>query len=546
MPVIFGILALVAAAPYSVRGVGVVATDHALSAKAGAEILARGGNAVDAAVAAALSAGVVQPAGSGLGGGGFAVVVQADGTRASLDFREVAPAGASRDMFLDASGGADSALSRASGLAVGVPGESRGLMQLVENWGRLSPREVAAPAIRQASGGTPVGQHLALAFGATTHEEVGRAFFSGGSPLERGDRMVRGRLARTLRRWASSRGEDLHAGFGADAILSAVQRRGGVMTAEDLRSYKPVQRDPIVARFRGHSVVTMPPPSSGGIVLAQLLRVLEGYDLASLGHNSSDYIHLLAEAMKHAYADRAHHMGDPDFVEVPVQRLLSDDRVAEIRHKIWPGRTFESAYYGALIAPPTDGGTTHISVVDRQGMAVALTSTINTSFGSGIVAADLGVILNNEMDDFSAQPGVPNAYGLIGAEANAVEAGKRPLSSMTPTVILDEEGRVKMSVGGSGGSHIISSTLQVVLNVLVFGMDAQEAVSAPRFHHQWQPDTLFVEGPISLDVERALTARGHAVTRYDRSIAVQAVTRDDEGLAGGSDPRKGGWPAAQD
>jgi gamma-glutamyltranspeptidase / glutathione hydrolase len=546
MPVIFGILALVAAAPYSVRGVGIVATDHPLSAKAGVEVLARGGNAVDAAVAAALSAGVVQPAGSGLGGGGFAVVVQADGSRSVLDFREVAPRGASRDMFLDASGEVEPRLSRASGLAVGVPGESRGLMRLVETWGRLSPREVAAPAIRQAVGGTPVGEHLAQAFGATSHQEVTRAFFSGGSPLERGDRMVRARLARTLRRWAASRGEDLYTGAGAAQIVGAISRRGGVMTSEDLRSYTPMQREPITVEFMDHEIVTMPPPSSGGIVLAQLLRVLEGYDLAALGHNSSDYIHLLAEAMKHAYADRAHHMGDPDFVEVPVQRLLSDARVAEIRHKIWPGRTFESAYYGALIAPPTDGGTTHISVVDRQGMAVALTSTINTSFGSGIVAEDLGVILNNEMDDFSAQPGIPNAYGLIGAEANAVEAGKRPLSSMTPTVILDADGRVKMSVGGSGGSHIISSTLQVVLNVLVFGMEAQEAVSAPRFHHQWQPDTLFVEGPISLDVERALVSRGHKTARYDRSIAVQAVARDEQGLAGGSDPRKGGWPAAQD
>jgi len=535
----------IGAAPYPVRGDGVIATDHPLSAQAGAEILARGGNAADAAVAAALSAGVVQPAGSGLGGGGFAVIVTPDGERTVLDFRETAPAAATRDMFLDDAGKADSNLSRRTGLAVAVAGESRGLMELLDEWGSMSPKSVAAPAIRQATRGTAVGDHLAHSFENTSHDEVKRHFFEGGVAPARGERMTRPGLATTLKRWASSRGEDLHSGVGASQMVAAATRRDGVLTLADLKGYETRRRDPIEITFRDHTIVTMPPPSSGGIVLAQLLRVVEGFDLKALGHNSSDYVHLLAEAMKHAYADRAHHMGDPDYVDVPVDRLISDDRVAEIRLKIWPGRTFEADYYGGLIAPPTDGGTTHISVVDSNGMAVALTSTINTGFGSGIVASKIGVILNNEMDDFSAQPGVPNAYGLIGGEANKVEAGKRPLSSMSPTVVLNGNGDVVISVGGSGGSHIISSTLQVILNVLVFEMDAQEAVSAPRFHHQWQPHSLYIEEDIPMDVVRALEGRGHQIKRYDRSIAVQAVVRDEEGLAGGSDPRKGGWPAAQ-
>ncbi len=544
IPLVLLVVTLVSAAPYPVRGGGVVSTDHPLSAQAGAEVLARGGNAVDAAVAAALSAGVVQPAGSGMGGGGFAVIVQPDGTRSVLDFRETAPTGATRDMFLDDKGEPDSELSLRSGLAVAVAGESRGLMKLLDTWGTLSPKAVAAPAIRQATKGTSVGDHLAGGFARTNHEEVKSLFFDGGIAPVRGDRLVRRQLATTLKRWVSSRGEDLHAGAGAARVVAAAARRDGVITAQDLRDYEPKLREPIEVEFRGHTLVTMPPPSSGGVILAQLLRVLDGYDLKALGHNSSDYVHLLAEAMKHAYADRAHHMGDPDFVDVPVDRLVSDERVTEIRRKIWPGRTFEADYYGQLIAPPTDGGTTHISVIDEDGMAVALTSTINTAFGSGVVAADIGVILNNEMDDFSAAPGSPNAYGLIGAEANAIAAGKRPLSSMSPTVILDSEGEVVFSVGGSGGSHIISSTAQVILNVLVFGMDAQEAVSAPRFHHQWQPDLLLVEEDVPADVIHALEARGHVIKRYDYSIAVQAVARDKDGLAGGADPRKGGWPAA--
>ena len=529
-----------------------VAGDARAVSDAGAEVLRVGGNAVDAAVAAALSAGVVQPAGSGLGGGGFAVVVLPDGTRRIVDFREVAPAAATRTMYQDADGAVTGNASRVGPAAVAVPGESRGLAWLVERYGDLPHRVVAGPAIRQAAQGFPLGAHLAAALKNTKHDEV-RALFSG-VDLRPGETVRRQALAGTLRRWAASGGEDLHTGSGARAIASEVDGKGP--TREDLAAYAVVEREPIAIPWRGKTVLTMPPPSSGGVVLGQVLRVLEDYDLESLGHNSSDYLHILTEAMKHAYADRAHHLGDPDFVEVPTERLLSDGRRDAIRQAIWPGRTFEPDHYGPLIAPPQDGGTQHISVRDAKGGAVALTTTINTGFGSGVVVESAGLILNNEMDDFSSAPGTPNAYGLVGSEANAIEAGKRPLSSMSPTVILDENGEVEMVVGASGGSTIISSSLQAILNVLVFGMDAQEAVSAPRIHHQWQPDMLILNHGIPEDVARALEARGHAVTRQKTRQQcksggvfecfrgnVQMVAVVDGEVQGGADPEKGGWPA---
>lgn len=536
--------ALLGLAPPPEVGTAIVAADHRLASEAGAEMLRRGGNAVDAAVAAALSAGVVQPAGSGLGGGGFAVVVQPDGRKSALDFRETAPAGASRDMYRAADGTVDATASKVGGRAVATPGESRGLAKLLADLGRLSPSDVAAPAIRQAGDGFTVGAHLAHALEGTKHPMIHALFTVGGRVAADGERVRRPALAQTLKRWAKSAGEDLYTGPGAQAVARAVEADGGAMRLADLAAYTPKAREPIVASYRGYTLVTMPPPSSGGVVLAQALRVLEGYDLAALGHNSSDYIHLVTEVMKHGYADRAHHMGDPDFVSVPVTRLLSEGRVDAIRKQIWPGRTFEPDHYGPLIAPPKDDGTQHISVVDASGMGVALTTTINTSFGSGLVDTVSGLVLNNEMDDFAAAPGVPNAYGLVGNEANAIEPGKRPLSSMTPTVVLDGDGRVVMAIGASGGSFIISSVLQSFLNVVEFGMDPQQAVAAARFHHQWQPDTLVIEGEIPLDVRRALEARGHALRVIDRFSSVQIVYAPTPGaLSAGADPSKGGWPA---
>lgn len=533
-----------AASHPSEAGQAVVASDHVLASRAGIEVMQRGGNAADAAVAAALAAGVVQPAGSGLGGGGFAVVVDAGGERDLLDFREVAPAASSRDMYVGKDGAVDKQASRTGGLAVAVPGESRGLAKLLQEHGRLSPAQVSGPAVRYASRGYEVGAHLAKALRRTEHPDVQTLFTVGGEIADRGVVFRNPDAARTLRRWAATAGEDLHTGKGAAAIARTVHDRGGVLTADDLASITPKSRQPVVATFGEHTLVTFPPPSSGGIALAQMLAVLDGHDLEALGHNSADYLHLLTEAMKHAFADRAHHLGDPDFVEVPVEHLLSEERIQEMRQAIWPGRTFPTEHYGERIAPPKDAGTQHISVIDADGGAVALTTTINTSFGSGVVGDGLGIPLNNEMDDFSSAPGVPNAYGLVGTEANAIAPGKRPLSSMTPTVVLDGDGRVVMAVGASGGSTIISSTLQVYLNIAVFGMDPQAAVSAPRIHHQWLPEKLFVEPEVPVDVRRALEARGHELDVRPAFSAVQAVVRDGEQVQGGSDPRKGGWPAA--
>lgn len=535
--------AALAVAPPSVRGRGVVAADHPAASEAGAEMLRRGGNAVDAVVAAALSAGVVQPAGSGLGGGGFGIVADASGSRRFLDFREVAPASATRDMF--ATG--DKTASTVGGRAVAVPSESRGLARMLACCGSLPPSVVAGPAIRQAADGFPVGPHLAASL-ARAPETVVRGLFPlhPGVPAD-GDRVRRPELARTLQRWARTAGEDLATGKGAAAIAQAVT--GGV-TAADLAGYEIVEREPLVGTYRGWTVITAPPPSSGGVILLQMLAVLESFDptLAQdppvLGLGSSEYIHLLTEIMKHSYADRAHHLGDPGFVDVPVERLLSPARIAEIRGKVAMDRTHPPDFYGSPIAPPVDAGTQHIAALDARGGAAGITTTINTSFGSGVIVPSLGIVLNNQMDDFAAVPGVPNAYGLVGSEANAIAPGKRPLSSMTPTILVDPTGKVAVSVGGSGGSFIPSAVLEVVVAMVDFGLDPQEAVALPRFHHQWMPDQLMVEPGTPADVVAALRARGHAVVIREGFSAVQAVRLDGDTRIGGSDPRKDGRPAA--
>ncbi len=358
-----------------------------------------------------------------------------------------------------------------------------------------------------------------------------------------GDPVKRSRLARTLNKWAASAGEALYTGPIAQDVVDSVQAQGGVLTMEDLAAYQPKAREVLVGEYRGYTILTMPPPSSGGAVLLQVLGVLEGFELAALGHNSSEHLHLLAEAMQHAYADRAQFMGDPDFVPVPVERMLEEERILEIRSQIWPLRTFERGYYGSPVAIPEDSGTQHIAVIDAQGQAVALTTTINTSFGSKVIAQNSGLLLNNEMDDFVAQPGTPNAYGLIGKESNAVAPGKKPLSSMTPTLVLNPEGEVVMAIGASGGPLIISSTLQVLSNVIDFGMDPEEAVSAARIHHQWVPEVLSLEPGIPVDVQQNLQARGHQTKEWTFFSSVQLVVVEDGVFQGAADPRKGGKPA---
>ena len=537
--VLAGLIA--AASPPEFGQRGMVAADHRLASQAGAAVLEAGGNAVDAAIATALASGIVQPASSGLGGGGFAVVVTPDGQSSVLDFREVAPAASTASMFVDAV--AEDA-SRIGGLAVGVPGEPAGLIALHERWGTLPLKQIARPAI-DLSRGFPVGSHLfaALAKLGDAAPAFSAKLFDEAAVPARGERVRRTRLGTTIQALVRTRGRDLTHGAIARDLATSVRAAGGILTTEDLSAYVPKERTPLVGSYRGWTVVTMPPPSSGGVVLLQVLSVLEGYDLLTYGHNSADLFHLYAEAFQHAFADRARYMGDPDRIDVPTAAMLDPERITEIRRQIFPGRTFERDHYGTAIDIGKDAGTLHISVVDEDGMAVALTTTINTSFGSRVVATHSGVLMNNEMDDFVARPGEPNAYGLIGSEANAVAPGARPLSSMTPTVLISPQGDRRIVVGASGGPFIISSTLQVIVDIIDFELDPASAVSAPRMHHQWAPELLFIDADVSPDTERALIGRGHTVQRFPFFSSVQVVVQDSDGFFGASDPRKGGWPA---
>jgi len=521
-----------------VTATGMVVSDHPLAAQAGANILSRGGNAADAAVATALAAGVVQPAGSGLGGGGFAVLSlpgEVGANRFSvLDFREVAPAASSPDMYLDDDGNVVDSLSREGGLAVAVPGEPIGLATLAANHGTLSLGELAEGAIRLAVDGFQPTEHLVRAFASRPLQGL----FLSGEPT-RGGIVLRPRLGETLATWARTEGRGLTEGAIGSDIVGEVTRLGGVINIEDLRGYEPTIREPLIGSYRGFTVVTMPPPSSGGVVLLQALAVLESTDLSAIGHNSPEHLHLLAETFQHAYADRANYMGDPDFTPVPVERLLSPERIEDIREKFDDTRTLSREAYGLSGTVPDDSGTQHISVLDENGGAVALTTTINTSFGSGVVAPESGILLNNEMDDFIAAPGVPNSYGLIGREENRVEPGKRPLSSMTPTLLL-KDGEVVMVVGASGGPFIISSTLQVISNILDFGMSPDDAVTEVRMHHQWVPEVLFLDQSAQEELHVALQGLGHETREMAFFSSVQVISTIRGVTSGAADPRKGG------
>lgn len=506
-----GVLALIActavrppAAPADVvRGGGAVAADHPLASEAGAAVLRAGGNAVDAAIAAALSAGVVQAAGSGLGGGGFAVVVDPTGIATTLDFREVAPGAATRDMFASAS-------AQTGGLAVAVPSEGIGLAELHRRFGRVPLATIAAPAIAQARDGFEPGKHL---LAALERIPTMRAAYDEG--------WRRPRLAEALGAWVDTKGEAFRTGWVAQDFVDAARGAGGVLAMEDLARYEVKERPPIVGAWRDLTVVTMGPPSSGGIALLQMLAV------------GADDVHCEVEAAKHAMADRAAHGGDPDFVEVDVPGLLA--RAPAIAADCGP-TTFSPDHYGT-IAPRVDAGTQHISVMDADGMAVALTTTINTSFGAELIAPRSGIVLNDEMDDFATKPGKPNAFGLVQGEQNAVAPGKRPLSSMAPTVVLDGQKRPVMAIGASGGPTIITATYQVARGVLDRGLTPAQAVAAPRWHHQWLPDRVDVEE--GFDATR-LEQAGHVLNPKEPFSAVQVVVRTGTGFEAASEPRKGG------
>ncbi len=524
---------------------GMVASQEALATNVGVDMLKRGGNAVDAAVAVAFALAVTLPEAGNLGGGGFMLVhMAASGETVAIDYREKAPAAASRDMFLDAEGNADPELSRWSGLATGVPGTVAGLALALQRYGTMSLAEVMAPAIALAESGVEVTPGLAEAF-ARSHDTFAKypssaAIFlkPDGGDFAPGERLVQSDLAKSLKAIAKDGPDAFYHGETGRLIAAEMARSGGLITTDDLASYKAVAREPVRGTYRGYDILSMPPPSSGGTHIIEILDILEGYDIGALGFGSANTIHLMAEAMKRAYADRSEYLGDSDFVDVPLKGLTSKAYADALRATIDPEHATPSVEIkpgGPL--PYESDQTTHFSVVDKDGNAVSNTYTLNFLFGSGLVAEGTGILLNNEMDDFSAKPGAPNAYGLIGGDANAVEAGKRPLSSMSPTIVL-KDGKTFLVTGSPGGSRIITTVLQVIMNVIDHGMNVAEASAAPRMHHQWLPDELRVEDGFSPDTLKLLEAMGHTVAVKSTMGSTQSIMRRDGALFGASDPRR--------
>ncbi len=531
---------------------GMVSSQEAMATRIGVDMLRRGGNAVDAAVAVGFALAVTLPRAGNLGGGGFMMVhLAAENRTIAIDYRETAPAAATRDMFLDEKGEPVPARSRDGGLGVGVPGTVRGLVHAHRRYGsgKLALKDLIEPAIRLAREGIAIEDDLAdslpRAAGRLKRQPAAAAIFTkGGEPFARGDRLVQTDLAATLQRIAAEGEEAFYSGEIARAIAASVREAGGVMSEADLAAYRVVERAPVTGTYRGHAIASMPPPSSGGVHLVQILNMLEQFDLKSLGAGSAEAIHLMAEAMKPAYADRASWLGDPDRVKVPVRGLTAKAYAAAQAEAIdrAKARPADAIRAGDPLPHESDQ-TTHYSVVDRDGNAVANTYTLNFSYGVGLVAAGTGILLNNEMDDFAAKAGAVNAYGLVGGDTNSVSPGARPLSSMTPTFVF-RDGRLQMVLGSPGGSRIITTVLQTLVNVVDFDMNLAEAVAAPRFHHQWRPDTLLTETGLSPDTLALLRAKGHRVTVGSTSGSVNAIMRVDGGWAGAADPRQRGTLAA--
>jgi gamma-glutamyltranspeptidase/glutathione hydrolase len=525
---------------------GMVVAQEAIAARIGADILQKGGNAVDAAVAVGFALAVTYPRAGNLGGGGFMLIHQASGNDAAIDYRETAPAAITDKSFLDAQGNADPQKSRDSALAIGVPGTVEGLAFAARRYGsgRFTLADLIAPALALARNGMPVTDDIA----DVSANELARLkrwpssakifLKPDGTALALGDRLVQSDLANTLEAIAKDGPRAFYEGPIAATIAAAVKAAGGVMTVYDLNSYTAYERMPVRGTYRGYDIVSMPPPSSGGVELIEMLNILEGYDL---GHQDDAHaMHLMVEAMKRAYADRALFLGDPDKVKAPVEKLISKDYAATWRATIDPEHaTPASAIRPGGIVQSEGRNTTHFSIVDSFGNAVSNTYTLNFSYGVGLVAEGTGILLNNELDDFAVKPDAPNAYGLIGYEANAPGPGKRPLSSMTPTIVL-KDGKPFLVTGSPGGSRIITAVLQVVVDVIDRGMDIASAESVPRIHNQWLPDQVFAEPGVSPDLIAALQARGDKVVSTGKFTSVNSIVVTPEGFAGAADPRTHG------
>nr|WP_264753996.1 gamma-glutamyltransferase [Marinobacter sp. ANT_B65] len=525
---------------------GMVATSHTLATEVALEVLKNGGNAVDAAVTAGFALAVTQPRSGNIGGGGFMLISKGDGSEPeAIDYREKAPSAATETMYQDESGEVVQNRSRFTHLAAGVPGTVAGLAMALERHGTISLKQALAPAIKLAREGFIVPQRFSEGL-EQARERLQRwpatleTFYKDdGSAWQAGERFRQPELADTLQRIADEGVKGFYEGKTAQLIVEEMERHGGLITRQDLEDYQPIARAPVHGSYRGYDIYSMSPPSSGGTHIVQILNILEGYPIRKLGHNSADTIHYMAEAMKLAYADRSQYLGDTDYVDVPLKGLTSKPYAEELRQ----GIEQDKARPAEDIRPGQPAGyespeTTHFSVVDKWGNAVSNTYTINFSYGSGITVQGAGFLLNNEMDDFSAKPGVPNAYGLIGGEANKVEPGKRMLSSMSPTIVRKGD-RNFLVTGSPGGSRIITTTLQVIMNVIDHDMNIQSAVSVPRIHHQWLPDEIRVEQGISADTVRLLENRGHKVVTNSAMGAIQSIMIGDDGtLYGGADPRR--------
>ena len=546
----------------------IVVSIHPEASRAGADIMRQGGNAVDAAVATGFALAVVHPAAGNIGGGGFMLLRKANGELHFLDFREKAPKAASRDMYLDAQGNVIPNASLIGYRAIGVPGSVAGLVYAQKHWGKLPLKTVMEPAIRLARDGVRLTYEEAYSmhyeWNTDKHAEEDRAFLGdakrvfqrSGNFYSAGEIFRQPGLARTLERIALNP-DDFYKGAMARELAAEMKRGGGLITAEDMAAYNVKERQPVRGTYRGYEIISAPPPSSGGITLLEALNILEGYNLAKLGNRSADAIHLTVEAFRRAFFDRAELLGDPDFSQIPVAQLIDKKYAAGWRNSLDLIRASDSreirrpSGFGeldrpaALHAPYTgreSNNTTHYSVVDAQGNAVAVTTTLNDSFGSAVIAGKLGFLLNDEMDDFTSKPGVPNGYGLIQGEANSIAPGKRPLSAMAPTIVL-KDGKLFMVLGSPGGPRIISTVANILMGVIDYGLDIQQAVNAPRFHHQWQPDEIDIEATgISPDTIKLLQARGHRIKQEGywsdgECIAVDPKTGD---LLGAPDDRNGG------
>jgi len=531
---------------------GLVVAQEKLSARIGADILKRGGNAVDAAVATGLAMAVTYPRAGNIGGGGFMVIhLAASGEDIAIDYRETAPNAATPTMFLGPDGKPDPARSRDSALGVGVPGTVAGLALALEKYGsgKFTLAELLQPAIALARDGFDITDDVAdtlpqwyrrLARWPSAVKIFGRA---DGNSLREGDRLVQADLATTLTAVAEQGPRGFYEGPVADKLATAITSAGGIMTTDDLKAYRPVIRTPVKGTYRGYDIVSMPLPSSGGIVLLESLNILEGFPLSDMKQGSASSLHLLIEAMKRGYADRARYLGDPAFVNAPLETLLAKDYAAKQRGGIDPEHATPAASIATAKPSHEGSNTTHFSVVDQFGNAVANTYTLNFSYGVGLVAEGTGVLLNNELDDFTAAPGASNAFGLVGYEANLPGPGKRPLSSMSPTIVL-KDGKVVLVTGSPGGSRIISTVLEVIVNVLDYRMDVAQAVAAPRLHHQWLPDEVSIEPGFPDDVLAALREKGHRVIESAGYSSANSILVTPTGLLGAPDPRTRGAEAA--